>query len=53
MALDLLETEYKESFSFIIIICPMLKHNETYKSKKWFWADPKVILIEQGNRLYH
>ena len=52
MALDLLEKEYKNYFNFIIIICPMLKHKETYRSRKWFWDDPKVILIEPGNHLY-
>ena len=30
----------------------MLKHNETYRSRKWVWTDPKVILIEPGNSLY-
>ena len=35
-----------------MIICPTLKHNETYRSRKWFWDDPKVILIEPGNYLY-
>ena len=29
LTLDLLEKEYKNYFDFIIIICPMLKHNET------------------------
>ena len=53
MALDLLEKEYKGSFDFNITICPMLKHNKTYRSRKWFWTDPKVILIEPGNHLYH
>ena len=53
LALDLLEKEYKNYFNFILIICPMLKHNETYRSRKWFWDDPKVILIEPGNHLYN
>ena len=30
LALDLLKKEYKNHFDFIIIICPMLKHNSTY-----------------------
>ena len=49
LALDLLEKEYKNYFDFIIIICPTLKHNETYKSRKWVWTDPEIILIEPGN----
>ena len=49
LALDLLEKEYKNYFDFIIIICPMLKHNKTYRSRKWFWTDSEVILIGPGN----
>ena len=52
LALNLLEKEYKNHFDFIIIICPTLKHNETYRSRKWVWSDPKVILINLGNSLY-
>ena len=52
LALDLLEKEYKNYFDFSITICPTLKHNETYRSRKWVWADPEVILIEPGNNLY-
>ena len=53
LALNLLESEYKNHFDFIIIICPTLKHNETYKSRKWVWTDPEIILIEPGNNLYY
>ena len=52
-ALNLLEREYKNHFNFIVIICLMLKHNETYRSRKWVWTDPEVILIEPGNQLYY
>ena len=52
LALDLLEKECKSYFNFISIICPMLKHNKTYRSRKWFWYDPEAILIEPGNHLY-
>ena len=38
-ALDLLETEYKEHFDFIIIICPTLRFNKTYRERKWSWTD--------------
>ena len=34
LALDLLKKEYINHFNFIIIICPTLKHNETYRSRK-------------------
>ena len=33
LALDLLVKENKNHLDFIIIICPMLKHNKTYKSQ--------------------
>ena len=52
LALNLLESEYKSHFDFIVIICPTQKHNETYKSRKWVLTDPEVILIEPGNSLY-
>ena len=50
--MDLLEKEYKNPFDIIIIICPTLKHNSTYRSQKLVWTDPEVILIEPGNSLY-
>ena len=53
LALNLLESEYKNHFDFIIIICPTLKYNETYKSQGWVWTDPEVIPIEPGNQLYY
>ena len=52
LALNLLEKEYLNHFDFIIILCPTLRYNETYRDRKWFWNDPNVILIEQGNQLY-
>ena len=33
LALSLLETEYKDHFDFIVIICPTLRHNSAYKSR--------------------
>ena len=53
LALNLLESEYFNHFDFIIIICPTLKHNETYKSQGWIWTDPEVIPIEPGNNLHY
>ena len=52
LALNLLEKEYKNQFDFIIITCPMLKHNETYRSRKWVWTDSYIISIKPGNHLY-
>ena len=53
LALNLFESEYFNHFDFIIIICPMLAHNETYKSRGWVWTDPEVIMIEPDNNLYY
>ena len=48
--MSLLENEYRNHFDFIVIICPTLAHNETYKSQGWV---PNVIPIEPNNRLYY
>ena len=53
LALNLLESEYKNYFDFIIIICPTVKHNETYDSQGWVCKDLEVIPIEPGNQLYY
>ena len=52
LALDLLESEYKNHFDFMVIICSTLKHTETYRSQNWIWTDPYIILTEPGNHLY-
>ena len=53
LALNLLENEYRNHFDFIVIICPTLAHNETYKSQGRVWNDPDVIPIEPDNNLYY
>ena len=53
LALCLLETEYRNYFDFIVIICPTLRYDSTYKSRGWVWNDPDVIPIEPGNQLYY
>ena len=53
LALSLLETEYRNHFGFIVIICPTLRYNFTYKSRAWVWNDSDVIPIEPGNQLYY
>ena len=52
LALSLLETEYRNHFNFIVIICPTLRYSSTYKNRSWVWNDPHVIPIEPGNQLY-
>ena len=51
LALNLLENEYINHFDFIVIICPTLRYNSTYRSRGWVWNDPDVIPIEPGNNL--
>ena len=51
LALNLLENEYRNHFDFIVIICPTLRYNSTYKSRGWVWNDPDVIPIELRNNL--
>ena len=53
LALSLLETEYRNDFDFIVIICPTLIYNSTYKNRSWVWNDPDVIPIEPGNQLHY
>ena len=53
LALSLLETEYRNNFDFIVIICPTLRYNSTYKNRSWVWNDPDVIPIGPGNQLYY
>ena len=53
LALSLLETEYRNHFDFIVISCPTLMYNSTYKNRSWVWNDPDVIPIEPGNQLYY
>ena len=53
LALNFLENEYRNHFDFIVIICPTLAHNETYKNRGWVWNDPDVIPIELANNLYY
>ena len=51
LALTLLENEYRNHFDFIVIICPTLRYNSTYKSRGWVWNNPEVIPVEPGNQL--
>ena len=53
LALSLLETEHRNHFDFIVIICPTLRCNSTYKNRSWVWNDPDVIPIEPRNNIYY
>ena len=43
----------RNHFDSIVIICPTLAHNSTYKSRGWVWNDPDVIPIELDNNLHY
>ena len=43
--LKLLETEYKNHFEFIIILCPTIFDNKTYLSRKWILNDKNVFIV--------
>jgi hypothetical protein len=50
-ALDLLEGPYCDIFEHIVIHCPSLKWNETYRSRPWIREDPEVYTVDPGDRL--
>ena len=44
-SLRLLETEYKNHFEFIIILCPTMLDNKTYLFRKWIPDDKNVFIV--------
>ena len=50
--LRILETEYKNHFEFIVIMCPtILDNNKTYLSKKWIFDDNVFIVCDVEGKL--
>ena len=43
--LDLLEKEYYNFFSYIIIICPTWRYNKAYLNRKWLFDNPEHIFL--------
>ena len=43
--LRLLETEYKNHFEFIVLLCPTILDNKTYLSRKWIPDDKNVFIV--------
>ena len=39
-------------FRHIVVLCPTLKWNTTYKSRPWILSDPEVYLVNPGERLH-
>ena len=50
--LDLIESEYRNHFENIVILCPTLRWNQTYKQRPWISTDTHVFCIEPGKRLF-
>ena len=51
LMLDLFENEYRHHFDNIVILCPTLHINKTYKSRPWIWSDDNIFLIEPGEKI--
>ena len=43
--LRILETEYKNRFEFIAILCQTILDNKTYLSRKWILDDKNVFIV--------
>ena len=52
LMLDLIERSYKQHFDNIVIICPTLRWNTTYRERKWVWKDDNVFCIEPKDKLF-
>ena len=50
--LNLLESDYRYHFEYIIVICPTLRWNKTYINRFWIQHDNCVFLIEPGDKLF-
>lgn len=50
--LDLLEGPYRGVFRHIVVLCPTMRHNETYHERAWVWTDPEVYVLDPGERLH-
>ena len=46
--LRLLETEYKNHFEFMVILCPTILNNKTYLSRKWILDDKNVFIVRDA-----
>ena len=49
--LDLLENEYHNFFTYIIIICPTWRYNKAYLQRKWLFNNPTRIFLVDPNEL--
>ena len=49
---NLFETEYKQFFKYIIIICPTWRYNQTYLKRKWLFNDPQHVFLVDPKELF-
>ena len=50
--LNLIEQEYRDHFEDIIILCPTIRWNETYRTTPWIRSDDGIFIIEPLDKLF-
>ena len=50
--LNLIEQEYRDHFENIIILCPTIRWNETYRTTPWIRSDDGIFIIEPKDKLF-
>ena len=46
------EGPYRGFFRHIVVLCPTLEHNKTYKQCPWLGTDPEVYVLDPCERLH-
>ena len=46
------QSPYQGYFRHIVVVCPTIEHNKTYKHCPWLWTDPEVYVLDPGERLH-
>ena len=49
--LRILETECKDHFEFIVILCPTILDNKTCLSRKWILDDKNIFIVLHGRKI--
>ena len=47
------EGPYRGFFGHIVILCPTIEHNKTYKQCPWLWTDPEVYVLDPGEHVHN
>ena len=50
--LNIIEQEYRDHFDNIIIICPTIRWNETYRTTPWIRSDDRIFIIEPKDKFF-